>query len=56
MKIKLGGEAFLEFDDKARPYLQKECKENGYSVIYNYQIGSTVSERWFNFSATYDYK
>ena len=56
MKVKHGGEAFLEFDEKARDYLQKECKENGYSVIYNYQIRSTASERWFNFAATYDYK
>lgn len=56
MAFKDGQEAFLEFDRKAREYIQGECAKYNYSVIYNYHMQSTAEERRYNFYATYDYK
>jgi len=56
MAFKDGQEAMLEFDEKARAYIQKECTKNNYTVIYNYRMQSTVEERRYNFYATYDYQ
>lgn len=56
MKFKSGSEALLEFDGKAREYIQGECKKYNLTTIYNYQIRSTVDEHRYNIYATYDYK
>ncbi len=56
MKIKLGNEALLEFDKKARDYIQKECKTNGWTTIYNFQIKNMGKKDWFDLYATYDYE
>jgi len=56
MKIKLGKEALLDFDRQARDYIQNECKSNGWTVIYNFQIKSMGTKDWFDLYATYDYK
>ena len=56
MEFKLAQKAFLEFDTKAREYIQDICSKNNLSVIYNYQIRTTGSKDWYNFYATYDYK
>ena len=56
MEFKDGQEAFLEFDGKAREYIQDECNKYNYTGIYNFRIQSTVEDRRYNFYATYDYK
>jgi hypothetical protein len=56
MKFKTGSEALLEFDRKAREYLQKECEKYKLSTIYNYQIRNMSDENWYNFYASYDYE
>ena len=56
MAFKDAQEALLEFEEKARTYLQNECKTNNYSTIYNYTIHSTVEEHRYNFYATYDFE
>ena len=56
MKIKLGKEALLEFDEKARNYIQEECSKNGWKTVYNYQIKSMGTKDWFDLYATYDYE
>jgi len=56
MEFKLAQKAFLEFDEKAREYIQGMCAKNNLSVVYNYQIRTVGSKDWYNFYATYDYK
>jgi hypothetical protein len=56
MEFKLAQKAFLEFDEKAREYIQGMCAKNNLSTIYNYQIRTVGSKDWYNFYATYDYK
>ena len=56
MKFKSGSEAFLEFDGKAKAFIQGECAKYNLTIIYNYRIGSTIDEHRYNFYATYDYK
>jgi len=56
MEFKNGQEAMLEFDEKAREYIRKECEKYNYTTIYNYHIQSTAEERRYNFYATYDYE
>jgi hypothetical protein len=56
MKIKLGKEALLDFDGKARTYIQDECKTNGWTKIYNFKIKSMGTKDWFDLYATYDYE
>jgi len=56
MEFKLAQDAYLEFDAKAREYIQEMCSKNGSSMVYNYQIRTISSKDWYNFYATYDYK
>ena len=56
MEFKLAQKAFMEFDTKAREYIQGMCAKNNLSTIYNYQIRTVGSKDWYNFYATYDYK
>ena len=56
MKIKLGKEALLEFDGKARDYIQEEFTKHGWKTVYNFQIRSIGTKDWFNLYATYDYE
>lgn len=56
MEFKTGSEALLEFDRKAREYLQDECKKNHLKTIYNFQIKSMSNKDWYHLYATYDYE
>ena len=56
MEFKLAQKAFLEFDEKAREYIQEQCSKNKWNTVYNYQIRTTPSKDWYNFYATYDYR
>jgi len=56
MKIKLGNEAILEFNEKARNYLQEQCEKYKWTTIYNYQIKNVPNKDWFNLYVTYDYQ
>lgn len=56
MKIKLGKDALIEFDSKARDYIQEQCKSYGWKKVYNFQIKSMGTKDWFDMYATYDYE
>lgn len=56
MKIKLGKDALIEFDGKARDYIHEQCQNNGWKTVYNFQIKSMGTKDWFDMYATYDYE
>lgn len=55
IKVKNYSSAFLEFNNKARDYIKKDCKKYKIKKIYNYKINSIIDKDYYHFNATYDF-
>lgn len=55
MKLRSYRDAYLDFYNQAVEYIQKGCKKNKITKIYNFNVNSIVDKDYYHFNATWDY-